>query len=132
MTRDEWKKCIGRRSEELAAQFLQAHGYGVRDRNYLVREGELDIVVERGAQLVIVEVRSATTGYLRSPRETVNRKKQLHIVRATEAYLRRFGLQKREVRFDVIAVRWKKGEAELEWIQDAFRPESTAQSTRFR
>lgn len=132
VTRDEWRKCIGRRSEAVAARFLQSQGFSIRDRNFLVRQGELDLVVERGRQLAIVEVRSATTSYLRCPGETVTRRKQLRVIRATEAYLRRFGLQERDVRFDVIAVRWVKGEAHLEWFQDAFRPESTATATRFR
>ncbi len=132
MNRDEWRKEVGRRSEEVALDYLLGRGLRLRDRNYYVREGELDLVMEMGDVVVVVEVRSATTRYLHSPGQTVNSKKQAHVVRATEAYIRRFGLTSRPIRFDVVAVRWLRGVADVEWIQDAFRPAPTALSQRFR
>ena len=132
MTRDEWRKELGRRSEEVALNYLQERGFSLRDRNYLVREGELDLVMEKGQLVVVVEVRSAATRYLASPGETVGRTKQRKVVRAAECYLRRHRLEQRDVRFDVVAVKWEGGLAQVEWIPNAFRPEACAQYIRFR
>jgi len=132
MTRDEWRKELGRRSEEVAAAFLQKAGYCVVARNCNFRVGELDLVVSSGETLVVVEVRSASTSYLATPGITVNRTKQRKIVRATQVFLRRSGLGYMRLRFDVVAVQWKGGEASVQWFRDAFRPESSAQAVSFR
>ncbi|WP_372488094.1 YraN family protein [Rathayibacter caricis] len=45
MDKDE----LGRRGEEIAAAHLRAKGFELLDRNWRVREGELDIVAHEGA-----------------------------------------------------------------------------------
>lgn len=46
----------GHRGEALAALFLQAKLYRIRDRRYKTPLGEIDLVVERGNTIVFVEV----------------------------------------------------------------------------
>ena len=52
---------IGRRAEELAAQFLRDQGLEILARNYRRRLGELDIVARAADVLVVAEVRCRTT-----------------------------------------------------------------------
>ena len=129
---DRSKLLKGAAGEEVACRLLVEKGYRILDRNYSERIGELDIVCSRDETIVFVEVRSATTRYLSSPVVTIDARKQQHIVRTAQAYLMRRGLNHRETRFDVIGVLMGGGETKTEWLQDAFRPESTARKGKFR
>lgn len=124
---------IGQHSEDLAAEFLTRAGLKVLERNFRARwGGELDILAMDEDTLVVVEVRSTTTRYLKTPAVSVNREKRSHIVRATEAWLAQRPFRRLNVRFDVVAVVYTGGRAAIEWIRNAFRPESTANQSRFR
>lgn len=48
----------GRRAEWLALLFLMAKGYRPLARNYVVRGGEIDLVMRRGGTIVFVEVKA--------------------------------------------------------------------------
>lgn len=129
---DRSKLIKGATGEDAACRLLVAKGYSILDRNYTERIGELDIVCRRDNTIVFVEVRSATTTYLTSPVLSIDARKQQHIVRTAQLYLMRHGLNNRTTRFDVIGVLLGGGELKTEWIQDAFRPESTARKGKFR
>ncbi len=122
----------GRAGEESACRLLVENGYRILERNYTERIGEVDIVCSRDETIVFVEVRSATTTYLTSPVLTVDARKQQHIVRTAQLYLMRHRLNNCATRFDVIGVLLGGGEPKTEWIQDAFRPESTSLKGKFR
>ena len=129
---DRSKIIKGRAGEEAACRLLLAQGYRILDRNYTERIGELDIVCSRDDTIVFVEVRSATTSYLSSPVVTIDARKQQHIVRTAQLYLMRRGLNHCATRFDVIGVLLGGAEPKIEWLQDAFRPESTSRKGKFR
>src|SRR5262249_58019762 len=67
---------LGGYAEDQCAAYLERAGYQVRERNWLVREGELDIVAERGETLCFVEVRMRTSAVFGDPSLTVTREKQ--------------------------------------------------------
>ena len=52
-----YRKILGRRGEEIATEFLRSKGYTIRDRNFQIQEGELDLVAEVDEALVFVEVK---------------------------------------------------------------------------
>lgn len=52
------KDMLGRRGEELAAEYLQRHGMQILDRNWRCRAGELDIVALDARVLVAAEVKT--------------------------------------------------------------------------
>ena len=112
----------GRRAEELAAEFLCAHGFEILHRNYLRRLGELDLIARRAQLLVIAEVRTRASGAFGGAAASVDRRKQRRIIRAASQLLQqRADLAQLPVRFDVIVVRDPHGEApRIEWIQHAF------------
>ena len=49
---------FGRRAERLAILLLRTKGYRILARTYIVRGGEIDIIVRRGSAVAFVEVKA--------------------------------------------------------------------------
>ena len=54
------KQLIGQKGEDEAVKWLQNKGFRVLDRNYLTKWGEIDIVAQKGTNLVFVEVKTVS------------------------------------------------------------------------
>ncbi len=94
-------------------------------RNFRSRGGEIDLIMLHDNCLVFVEVRYRRSVRLASPAATVNQTKQQKIVRTAAQYLatrRRYA--RHATRFDVVSITGSGGE-NIEWIQDAFRPDNS-------
>jgi putative endonuclease len=113
---------LGRRAEELAAQFLRAAGCEILQTNFRRRLGELDIVARDGSVLLVAEVRTRATLAYGGAAASVDRRKQRHIARAASQLLQqRRDLAALPVRFDVIVVTDPGSSTPvIEWIQHAF------------
>ena len=120
-------KDTGDEGENLAADFLEAKGYRILERNYRFNREEVDIVCfqpyddyTQGGELVFVEVKARRgLGYGR-PEAAVTRAKQEAIMRVAEAYLHETRLEGALARFDVIAVLFGSREPEIEHFENAF------------
>ena len=73
-------------------------------RNWRCREGELDLVVRRGRELVFVEVKARTTDRFGIPAEAVTPAKQRRLRGLAARYLRDTGTRAGSLRFDVVAI----------------------------
>jgi putative endonuclease len=111
-------KVAGQHYELLAANWLEQQGLSCIVRNYRVKFGEIDLVMENREQLVFVEVKYRRRDDYGLALEQVSRKQQLRIMRVAQHYLLRYK-DKRPCRFDVLAI---SGTASLQynWIQHAF------------
>lgn len=96
----------GRAGEERAAEYLRALGYEVRDRNWRCPDGEIDIVAVRGADLVVVEVKTRRTALFGHPFEAVDRRKRDRLWRLCAAWARAHPdvARRRRIRIDVIGI----------------------------
>lgn len=93
----------GRRSESLAAMFLQLKGYRILARRVRNRAGEIDLVAKKGNLIAFVEVKARTE--LSLALESVTPRAQKRISRAAEAWMaHRPDLRGNDWRFDIIAV----------------------------
>ncbi len=102
-----YKGEIGKRGEELAAEYLEKNGYTVAARNAHVSYDEIDIIAEDEAHIVFVEVKAraqtpANCRYGR-PCAAVDYTKKQKLLRAVGEYIRREKPQKAP-RIDVIEV----------------------------
>jgi putative endonuclease len=95
---------LGRLGERLARRHLESLGYQILDSNFRAAGGEIDLVAEKGDELVFVEVRTRRGRRLGTPEESVTPTKQAHIVAAALEYLQSTGSEDRDWRIDVIAV----------------------------
>jgi putative endonuclease len=105
---------LGRRGEQLAADFLRARGFelvasnfklGVgRNRRGALVEAEIDLVAYEGATLCFVEVKTRASDRFAAPEANVDLRKQRQITRAARAYRRAFSLASAPHRYDVVSV----------------------------
>jgi putative endonuclease len=111
---------LGKKAEDLAAEFLQKNGYKVLIRNFRFQKAEIDIIAEKDNLIIITEVKARSTDAFMLPQEAVNKRKSSLIVSAANNYLEEFN-KNQEVRFDIISVLPdEKGRLVIEHIQDAF------------
>lgn len=107
----------GQWAEGLASLILRAKGYGILERRYRSRSGEIDLIARRGCRLAFVEVKER--GSVEAAAWAVTPRQQGRIIRAAQGWLaRRPQMQDFEIGFDVILI------APWTWprhIRDAFR-----------
>ncbi|HEX5339909.1 MAG TPA: YraN family protein [Gammaproteobacteria bacterium] len=113
----------GSQAEDQALAELERCGLRLVQRNYRCPQGELDLVMEDGDSLVIVEVRYRRERGFGSAAETVGAGKQHKLLLAAQHLLQQdTRLRRKPLRFDVFAITEQRdGRAEREWIRDAFR-----------
>ncbi len=106
-------KILGRLGERIAATYLIENGYTICDLNYNAAHlGELDIVAERGAIIVVCEVKTLVPNPHRpgdwgEPEEQIGIAKRDRIMATTQQYCVEKEIDS-EVRFDVISVKFTK------------------------
>jgi putative endonuclease len=112
---------LGKRGEDVAADYLAGIGLVVLSRNWRCREGEVDLIATDGERLVVCEVKTRSgTGY-GEPSEAVTRVKVARIRRITAQWLRTHRVGWCEIRFDVLAVLCPAdGPVTVEHLQGAF------------
>ena len=113
------KQSLGKIGEELAAQYLIDKGYEILERNWRAYRKEIDIIAIDGNDIVFVEVKTRQDDDYGSPEMAVNRQKRAHIYAAASAYYYEHKISL-DVRFDVIAILYHDGQAEINHIVDAF------------
>ena len=98
------RRTLGARGEAAVAEWYEARGYTVVDRNWRCREGELDLVVRHGRLFVFCEVKTRTSTLFGAPIEAVTREKAARIRRLAARWLEDAPMPAREIRFDVASV----------------------------
>ncbi len=100
------KDVLGRAGEDRAARYLESCGYVVLDRNWRIREGEIDLVVARRGELVVVEVKTRRGEGYGHPFEAIDRRKQARVWRLAMAWIAAHPdqVQGRRLRLDAIAI----------------------------
>lgn len=120
---------VGAAAEDWAARWLESQGARVVLRNFRRRRGELDLVIEHGGVLAIVEVRLRTSTQYGGAAASVGPRKQRRLVLAAQQLLQsRPDLARWPVRFDVLAMRRSTANVQapaaepyaIEWIRHAF------------
>lgn len=113
---------LGQAGEDLAAGFLQKHGYQILQRNYSYPGGEIDIIAADGEILAIVEVKTRSDTRHGPPELAVDRRKQRLIQRAAQRFIIQNRLRRPQVRYDIVTVilRGTEGKPELRLFKNAF------------
>lgn len=98
------RQSLGQTGERLAAEYLTSQGLTPVAQNWRHgRTGEIDLIVQDGTCLVIVEVRTRRGEAFGTPEESVTPAKQARLTALAEAFCASHGWQG-PVRIDVVAV----------------------------
>lgn len=112
---------LGKRGEDIAADYLTHRGYSIITRNYRRRFGEVDIVARKDSTIVFVEVKTRRSTAFGTGFEAVDVRKQRQLTRIAQDYLSRHNLFNVNARFDVVAVQlFDDSTSKVEIITNAF------------
>lgn len=104
------KQELGRRGEQIAADYLAARRMRILDRNWRSTHGELDLVVQDATHVVAVEVKTRSgTGY-GSPLQAITPQKAARIRRTLFDWVREHKMRGAALRMDVIGIVIRAGE----------------------
>ena len=96
------RKERGDRGEAAVADWLQARGCCLLERQFRCRSGEIDLIVrDREGTICFVEVKTRSSSRFAQAREFVTEAKRRRLRAAASAYLAREGLGEAACRFDV-------------------------------
>ena len=109
--------------EALAAEYLEARGCRIVEKEWRCRFGEIDLIAEKDGMLLFVEVKLRTNLQYGMPREYVTAEKQKKLRSAALLYLSMHGLDA-PARFDVAEVytdaHHSARSTRIEYLEDAF------------
>ena len=111
---------LGRRGERRAAWFYRLRGYRILERNARLPAGEIDLVVKRGATIVIAEVKTRQTKIAGEGHEAVDRRKRERMIRLGDQYAARH--PEAQLRYDILSIYWTGWRFIVTHFPDAFRP----------
>lgn len=111
---------VGNQGEFLACEYLKKQGYGIIERNFRIRGGEIDIVAKDGDYLVFVEVKTRYSHEYGLPVESMTPWKIKHLKKAAQFYLLKIDWGDGPYRLDFVSVDFanSKDNPEMELIQN--------------
>lgn len=115
---------LGRLGEICAAWFYRLRGYAVLARNLRFAAGEIDLVLRRGATIVIAEVKTRQTRSAGQGHEAVTRAKRERMIRLGDTYAAKH--RDAELRYDIVSIFWTGWRFAIEHYPNAFQPVADA------
>jgi putative endonuclease len=111
---------LGRAGEKAAADLLRSRGFELVGAGFRARRGELDLVCRRNDVLVVVEVKTRSSGAFGTPIEAVGSRKRRALLSAAAEYRALAGWRGR-IRYAVVGlVARPDGGFEAELLEDPF------------
>jgi putative endonuclease len=115
------RRAVGAYGERLAARHLQDNGLVLLDRNWRCADGEIDLILRDGDDLVFCEVKTRRTATFGPPAAAVTHRKVRKLRSLAARWLADSGVRARHIRFDVVEVRPQpRGRAQVVHIRAAF------------
>ena len=99
---------FGAKGERVAERYLISRGYEILERQWRIRQGEIDLIVRKDDEIVFVEVKTRRGTRFGIPEEAVTSIKRERLRFAAWAYLATAGLTEVPFRIDVIAIVWNR------------------------
>ena len=97
-------KILGNAGENLAAAYLENHGYRILERNYRCKQGEIDIIAQKCDVLVFIEVKTRKNKNYGRPIDAITFYKKKHFINSIEYYMYKYKFENIPVRIDVIEI----------------------------
>ena len=115
------RRAVGRYGERVAERHLVDQGMRVLARNWRCRNGEVDLILRDGDDIVFCEVKTRRSSTFGSPAESIVARKVATLRHLAGRWLADSGEYPREIRFDVVEVRLpERGATLVEHTRAAF------------
>ena len=109
---------LGRAGEKAAADLLRRLGYEVVGTGFRAQRGELELICHRGADLVVVEVKTRTDDSFGTPMEAVGPRKRRALMAAAAEY-RALAHWRGTIRYAIVGLMVRMdGAFEAELVED--------------
>ncbi|HEX6085915.1 MAG TPA: YraN family protein [Thermoanaerobaculia bacterium] len=115
---------LGKRGERRAAWHYRLRGYRILARNVRLPAGEIDLVVQRGATIVIAEVKTRQSVSAGEGHEAVNRTKRERMIKLGDQWAAKH--PQAQLRYDILSLHWTGWRFVVTHFADAFRPVADA------
>ncbi len=112
---------FGREAEKRAADYFKSNGFSILAKNFRYQKAEVDLIVQKEAQLVAVEVKARSSNFFGDPETFVSQQQIKRLVMAIDAFVLERNLDV-EVRFDIMAFTVVNEQWQMNHIKDAFYP----------
>ncbi|MFN3917150.1 MAG: YraN family protein [Flavobacteriales bacterium] len=112
---------LGIKGEQMALDYLLQKGYTLRERNWRFKKAELDLIMEQGDFVVVVEVKTRVNNFAGEPEMAVKKNKQKMLVLGANEYMQSNQIDK-EVRFDIVGITLNQQYSNITHIEGAFSP----------
>lgn len=110
----------GKKGEQLATDWLEAHGFNILHRNWCWYRYEVDVIAARDQVLHFIEVKTRRSYTFGFPEESVSRKKIRNLMQCAERYQYEYPQWKR-IQYDILSINLVEGaEAEYLLIEDVY------------
>lgn len=111
----------GKKGEDRALSYLLERGFHLKARNFRVREGEIDLVMEKDDALYFVEVKYREQQKYGGAIESITEKKRETLATVGCAYLSRYAVPETTAYyFSGVFIDVIRGEERVEFIKDIF------------
>ena len=123
--KDDHRRSLGRRGEDIACELLRSMGHIILERNWRSGHLEIDIISLDPSGIHFVEVKARRDSIQAPPQYNVDRIKQSRITKAALSFLNSskgipFGNY--ECHFDIVAVTFEGEGYRTEWFPQAYIP----------
>jgi len=98
------KQSLGRWGEKQAAAYLTQQNYHILEMNTRTPYGEIDLIASKDGVIVFVEVKTRTSNAYGLPEESINPRKQAHILSSAQHYIQEHPELEGSWRIDVISI----------------------------
>ncbi len=120
MVKKSKNRKIGIFGEDRIVEYLEYLGYAILKRNFITYRGEIDIIAKDKDEYVFVEVKTRTSKTYGIPREAINKKKENRIIKSSEYFIYKYGLDNKNIRFDVLEVYLYRNKCFINHIKNVF------------
>lgn len=114
------KKETGKKGEDMAIKYLEEKGYDILEKNYLKRQGEIDIIAfdQKYKEIVFVEVKTRKNSKYGYPEEFVTNKKIEKIASTAYSWLNKNNKIDDFWRIDIIAIELNYNPPKIEHLEN--------------
>ena len=116
------KQITGKSGEDLAVKYLQKVGYKILERNFRIRNGEVDIIAvdlsESEPVLVFIEVKTRTSVAFGTPFEAITPWKIEALTRTAHVFKTYYPNSPEMMRIDAISVSYSNNQPIIELVKN--------------